>query len=304
MPDKPTEEERIIEIEMERLRDFRHHPFRIIEDDQMNQLMKSIEMYGVLSPLIVRPLPDGVYEVISGHRRKYAARALGYRKVPVIIRVMKDEDAVITMVDANLHRAGIRPSEKAFAIKMKYDAMREKLNRTPGKHSDDDELKGIRTVQILGKEMGESPKQVQRYLKITELEPRILALLDEKRISFNPAFEIAFLPQNEQLIVLDAMNYVQSAPSISQAQRIRKLSQEEGLTQQAAVQILEEIKKGEINRVTFKNVQLHQFFPKEYTAKQMKEEIIKILQDYTQKKTLEVNAKNEKNKNMYLEEEY
>ena len=304
MPDKPTEEERIIEIEMERLRDFRHHPFRIIEDDQMNQLMKSIEMYGVLSPLIVRPLPDGVYEVISGHRRKYAARALGYRKVPVIIRVMKDEDAVITMVDANLHRAGIRPSEKAFAIKMKYDAMREKLNRTPGKHSDDDELKGIRTVQILGKEMGESPKQVQRYLKITELEPRILALLDEKKISFNPAFEIAFLPQNEQLIVLDAMNYVQSAPSISQAQRIRKLSQEDGLTQQAAVQILEEIKKGEINRVTFKNVQLHQFFPKEYTAKQMKEEIIKILQDYTQKKTLEVNAKNEKNKNMYLEEEY
>ena len=281
MTDIATEEERIIELEMERLRDFCHHPFRITEDNQMKQLMRSIELYGVLSPLIVRPLPEGVYEVISGHRRKYAAAALGYRKVPVIIRVMKDEDAVITMVDSNLHRDGIRPSEKAFAIKMKYDAMREKLNRTPGKHSDDD-IKGIRTVQILGKEMGESPKQVQRYLKITELEPRFLALLDDKKISFNPAFEIAFLAKKDQVVVLDAMDYAQSSPSISQAQRIRALSQENKLTIQAAAQILEEVKKGEINRVTFKNEQLHRFFPKEYTAKKMKEEIIRILEERTE----------------------
>ena len=281
MTDLATEEERIIELEMERLRDFCHHPFRITEDNQMKQLMRSIELYGVLSPLIVRPLPEGVYEVISGHRRKYAAAALGYRKVPVIIRVMKDEDAVITMVDSNLHRDGIRPSEKAFAIKMKYDAMREKLNRIPGKHSDDD-IKGIRTVQILGKEMGESPKQVQRYLKITELEPRFLALLDDKKISFNPAFEIAFLAKKDQGVVLDAMDYAQSSPSISQAQRIRALSQENKLTIQAAAQILEEVKKGEINRVTFKNEQLHRFFPKEYTAKKMKEEIIRILEERTE----------------------
>ena len=270
-------EERIIEIEMERLRDFRDHPFRIKEDQEMKDLMDSIRLYGILTPLIVRPLPDGVYEIVSGHRRKYAAKMLGYRKVPVIIRVLTDDDAIIGMVDSNLHREHVLPSEKAFAIKMKYEAIKRNNGRKKKGGQGDARPKGVRSIHILSEQTGDSAKQIQRYLKLTELMPELLEMLDNGKISFNPAYEIAFLPVNQQQKVLEAMHAVQSAPSLSQAQRIRGLGQEGTLTVTKAREILAEIKKGEINRVTFKNEQLYQFFPRNYPAKKMKQDILDIL---------------------------
>ena len=192
MNEKETDREQIIEMEVERLREFKDHPFTVTADTQMQQLMDSISQYGILCPLIVRPLPEGVYEIISGHRRKYAAQELGYRKVPVIIRVMKDDEAIINMVDANLQREVIKPSEKAIAYKMKYDAIKRTGGRKKGSQNDHP-LKGVKTIQIIGKDFGDSPKQVQRYLKIAELIPELLEKLDDGTISFNPAFEIAFL---------------------------------------------------------------------------------------------------------------
>jgi len=211
LPDRIMEDERIIEIETERLRTFQNHPFKVADDQQMTQLIESIKHYGILTPLIIRPLPEGVYEIISGHRRKYAAQQLGYRKVPVVIRVLKDEDAVISMVDSNLQRENISPSEKAFALKMKYDAMKRKSGRRK-KGQIDYQMKGKKTVQIIGDESGDSPKQVQRYLKITELIPELLQYLDDQKLSFNPAFELAFLKEEEQRMVFSAMEYTQSMP--------------------------------------------------------------------------------------------
>ena len=198
-------EERIIEIEIERLRDFRNHPFQIKEDQEMKDLMDSIRLYGILTPLIVRPLPDGVYEIVSGHRRKYAAERLGYRKVPVIIRVLTDDDAIIGMVDSNLHREHVLPSEKAFAIKMKYEAIKRNTGRKKKGGQEDARPKGVRSIHILSEQTGDSAKQIQRYLKLTELMPELLEMLDNGKISFNPAYEIAFLPVNQQQKVLEAI---------------------------------------------------------------------------------------------------
>ena len=271
------DDERVIEIEIERLRDFKNHPFRIVEDEQMKGLMASIAQYGILSPLIVRPVPEGVYEIVSGHRRKYAAKLLGYRKVPVIIRVLSDDEAVICMVDANLQRETMRPSEKASAIRMKYDAMK----RTPGTRPRSRrgyKVYGIRTVQIIGKAFGKSPKQIQRYIRIAELVPELLEKLDNGGIGFNPAYEVSFLKETEQRLLLEAMRFVQAKPSLSQAQRMKKISQEGSLTLQKIKAILTEVKKGEIRRVMFKNEQLYQFFPRDYSPQRMQQEILNILE--------------------------
>ena len=273
-------EEKIIEMEIERLRDFRNHPFHVKDDAEMEDLKNSIRRFGILSPIIVRPMQDGAYEIISGHRRKHAAKSLGYRKVPVIIRALEDDDAVISMVDSNLHREWISYSEKAFAIKMKYEAMKRNTGRRKKGSQREARPKGIRTVHILGEETGDSPKQIQRFLKITELIPEMMEQLDQNGISFNPAYEIAFLPEKQQKIVLDAMRCIQSAPSLSQAQRIRRLGEEGELTVERAREILSEVKKGEINRVTFKNEQLYQFFPRDYPAKKMKQDILDILREW------------------------
>ena len=275
-------EERVIEIEPERLRDFEAHPFHVTEDDEMKNLMESIKLYGILNPLIVRPRPEGFYEIISGHRRKYAAQNLGYRKIPVIIRVLSDEEAVVMMVDSNLQRENLLPSEKAFAIKMKYEAIKRNGGRRIKGSQSGILQKGVRSVHILGEQTGDSPKQIQRYLKITELVPELLAMLDNRKISFNPAYEIAFLTEEQQEKVVKAMKMVHSAPSLSQAQRIRQLGQEQALSIQKVREILSEIKKGEINRVTFKNEQLYQFFPHGYPAKRMKQDILDILQQWKQ----------------------
>ena len=272
---KKFDDEKVIEIEVERLRTFHNHPFKVQDDKEMHLLKESIKQYGVLNPLVVRPVPDGVYEIISGHRRKYAAEQLGYRKVPVIIRVMNDEEAVIKMVDSNLQRERISYSEKAFAYKMKNDAMK----RSAGKPRSqiDHNLKGKRTVEIIADETGESPKQVQRYITLTNLIPELLQQLDDDLISFNPAVELAALKESEQKELIEAMDYAQSIPSLSQAQRMKKLSKEGKFSLEKMQDILSEIKKGEVTRVTFTNEQLHKYFPNSYTPEMMKREIVEIL---------------------------
>ena len=272
----PNEEEKIIQIEIERLTTFKDHPFKVQEDEDMKMLIESIEKYGILNPLIVRPLKEGVYEIVSGHRRRYAAEKLGYRKVPVIIRVMRDEESVIAMVDANLQRESISFSEKAFAYKMKNDAMKRVRGRKK-RGQIDDNLLGKRTIEIIAEESGESYKQIQRYIKVTALQPKLLEMLDKGEISFNPAVEISNLKMKEQENFIEAMDYAQSVPSLSQAQRIKALSKSGKLTLEKMQDILSEIKKGEITRVTFTNEQLHRYFPDNYTPQMMKREIIAIL---------------------------
>ena len=273
--EKLEEKEKVIEIEIERLRDFKEHPFHVKDDKEMSLLKESIKNYGILSPLIVRPVLDGVYEIVSGHRRKYAAQQLGYYKLPVIIRVMNDDEAIISMVDSNLQRERIRYSEKAFAYKMKNEAMKRKGGRK--KSQFDHKLKGKKTIELIGEEYGDSPKQVQRFIKITELIPELLQQLDDEMIGFNPAVEIASLKKEEQKQLLDAMDYAQSTPSLSQAQRLKKLSKSGSLTKEKMEDIMREIKKGEISRVTFTNEQLHRYFPTSYTPEKMKREILAIL---------------------------
>ena len=277
----PDPEEKIIEIELERLKAFPRHPFHVTEDEQMQSLMESIRQYGILTPLIVRPVPEGHYQIISGHRRHYAAGKLGYRKVPVIIRVLDDDEAVVSLVDANLQRENLMPSEKAFACRMKYDAMKRKGGRRKGSRVGY-RIPMPKTVEIIGKEIGESSKQVQRWLKIAELTPELLQKLDEGALSFSPTAELAFLKDEEQHEMLEAMDFTQSSPSLSQAIRIKKLSKSGELTAAGMRQILSEVKKEDGNRVTFRNEQLYQFFPKEYTAQRMKSEILNILQAWTE----------------------
>jgi len=277
-------EDMVVEIEVERLKEFPNHPFKVVADGQMVQLIESIRKYGILSPLIVRPVPDGFYEIISGHRRKYAAQNLGYRSVPVIIRIMEDDEAVVTMVDSNLHRVMIPPSEKANAYKMKYDALKRTGGRKKGGQMDY-RYKGMKTVEIVGSIMGDGPRQVQRWLKITELIPELQAKLDVSEIGFRPATELAWLKEEEQRWLLSAMEYTQSSPSMSQALRIKKSSQEGTLTEDEVKEILSEVKKGEISRVEFKNEQLYRFFPRDYTPAQMKKEILQMLQWWAENMT-------------------
>ena len=279
------ESEKVVEIGLERLRPFKNHPFKVKEDEAMAQLMESIERYGILNPLIVMPTREGVYQIVSGHRRKYCAEKLGYTQIPVIIRYMKEEDSIISMVDSNLHRDKILFSEKAFAYYMKNEAMKRKTGkRRRTQEGQLESIKGTKTIQLIGKETGESPRQVLRYIRLTLLVPELLDMLDEGKISFNPAVELSFLSEVEQKWVLNGMDYAQAAPSVSQAKRIKALSQEKKLTQQKINEILSEIKKSDMSRVIFKNSQMYKYFPRYYSAEQMKEEIIALLEkDYKRK---------------------
>ena len=268
-------DEKIVEIELERLRSFEKHPFKVTEDGQMMELQESIQKYGILNPLIVRPRPEGVYEIISGHRRKFAAEKIGYRKVPVIIRMLNDDEAVISMVDSNLQREMIRPSEKAFAYKMKYEVIKWKAGRR--KCGQVDQLFGKKSIEVIGEDCGDSPKQVQRYIRITELIPELLERVDDGSMGFTPAVQISYLKKEEQREMLEAMEFAQCSPSLSQAIRLKKLSGEEKLTEQMMETVLSEVKQKEIDRVVFKNEQLHRFFPTDYTSEQMRREILEIL---------------------------
>ena len=291
------ESEKVVEIGLERLRPFKNHPFKVKEDEAMAQLMESIERYGILNPLIVMPTREGVYQIVSGHRRKYCAEKLGYTQVPVIIRYMKEEDSIISMVDSNLHRDKILFSEKAFAYYMKNEAMKRKTGkRRRTQEGQLESIKGTKTIQLIGKETGESPRQVLRYIRLTLLVPELLDMLDEGKISFNPAVELSFLSEIEQKWVLNGMDYAQATPSVSQAKRIKALSQEKKLTQQKINEILSEIKKSDMSRVIFKNSQMYKYFPRYYSAEQMKEEIIALLEkDYKRK---ERQRKKEEKKNV------
>jgi ParB family chromosome partitioning protein len=268
-------DEKIVEIELERLRSFEKHPFKVTEDGQMMELQESIKKYGILNPLIVRPRPEGIYEIISGHRRKFAAEKIGYRKVPVIIRMLNDDEAVISMVDSNLQREMLRPSEKAFAYKMKYEVIKRKAGRR--KCGQVDQLFGKKSIEVIGEDCGDSPKQVQRYIRITELIPELLERVDDGSMGFTPAVQISYLKKEEQREMLEAMEFAQCSPSLSQAIRLKKLSGEEKLTEQMMETVLSEVKQKEIDRVVFKNEQLHRFFPTDYTSEQMRREILEIL---------------------------
>lgn len=273
--DQMDPDEKIVEIAIERLRVFEKHPFRVEMDSQMKDLQDSIKKYGIITPVIVRPRKEGYYEIISGHRRIFAAEKLGYRKVPTIIRFMTDDQAVIAMVDSNLQRERIQPSEKAFAYKMKYEAIKRKAGRR--KCGQVDHNLGKKSIELIGEECGDSPKQVQRYIKITNLIPEMLEKVDDGSMGFTPAVQLSYLKANEQKQMLDAMEFAQCTPSLSQALRIKKLSADGKLKVQDMEDILSEIKQKEIDRVVFKTEQLHRFFPVTYTAEQMRREILEML---------------------------
>lgn len=271
-------DEKVVEIEMERLRAFPNHPFKVIGDSQMIELQDSIKKYGVLNPLIVRPKIEGYYEIISGHRRKYAAEKLGYKKIPVIICMLQDDEAVVIMVDFNLQREQITPSEKAYAYKMKYDAIKKKAGRK--NCSQVDHNTGKRSIDVIGELCGDSAKQVQRYIKITELIPALLDKVDDGTMGFTPAVQLSYLKKKEQQEIMNAIDSTQCTPSLSQAIRMKKLSESGKLTEAEIEGILGEVKQKETDRVIFKNEQLYRFFPSTYTSEQMRREILEILKSW------------------------
>ena len=275
--------EKVQKIPISELVPFKNHPFKVVDDEAMLRTTESIAQFGVLTPLIARPLEDGGYEIISGHRRAHAAEAAGLTEVPVIVRDMDDDAATVLMVDSNLQRESILPSERAFAYKMKNEAMKRTAGR-PSKENASQVGTQKRTDQLMAEEMGESRNQIQRYIRLTNLIPELLDMVDQKQISFNPAVELSYLTPEEQQHVIEAMDFTQAAPSLSQAQRLKKLSQEGGCTLEAMQDILGEVKKGDLERVAFKSEQLRKYFPKSYTPKQMFDTIIKLLEQWQKKR--------------------
>lgn len=284
LPEDISEQVRKIPIRM--LVPFKDHPFKVIEDESMLRTTESIAMFGVLTPLIARPLEDGTFEIISGHRRVHAAELAGLTEVPVIVRQMDDDAATVLMVDSNLQRESILPSERAFAYKMKLEAIKHQGARTDlGSSATFRQVVGkLEASDLLGQDTGESGRQVQRFIRLTNLIPELLEMLDQKQISFNPAVELSYLTPEEQRRVIIAMDYTQAAPSLSQAQRLKKMSQEGECSLEDMCDILGEVKKGELDRVSFKNEQLKKYFPKSYTTKQMSDVIIKLLEQWQRKR--------------------
>lgn len=274
--------ERVQNIPISELVPFKDHPFKVVDDEAMLRTTESIAQYGVLTPLIARPLEGGGYEIISGHRRAHAAEMAGFTEVPVLVRQMDDDAATVLMVDSNLQRENILPSERAFAYKMKLEAMKHQ-----GSRSDLTSCQigtKLRSDQLVAENTGDSARTVQRYIRLTNLIPELLALVDQKQISFNPAVELSYLAPEEQEIFLAAMEEVQAAPSLSQAQRLKKLAQEGNFTMEAAREIMSEVKKGDLERVTFRNEQLRKYFPRSYTTQQMQDTILKLLDQWQKKK--------------------
>lgn len=271
--------EQVQQIPIEELFPFKEHPFKVLDDEAMQRTVESVAQYGVLAPLIARPRPEGGYEIISGHRRQYAAKLAGLDTLPVIVREMTDNAAVILMVDSNLQREHILPSERTFAYKMKLDAMKRTSGR-PSKENVSPIGTQKRSDQIMAEELGESRNQIQRFIRLTNLIPELLDLVDEKKISFNPAVELSYLDEAQQRDFLQAMDETQNAPSLSQAQRMKKLAQEEKFTYEAAFAIMGEAKKDELDKVVIKNDTLKKYFPRSYTPRQMEDVIIKLLEQW------------------------
>ena len=264
------------EMPLSDLHPFEGHPFKVLDDELMEQTVESIKQIGVVSPLIVRPDPEGGYEILSGHRRLHAAQLAGLETVPVIVKEMDDDAAIIFMVDSNLQRENILPSERAFSYKMKLEAMKHQGQR--GDLTSDQVGQKSWAVNQLADDANESKTQVQRFIRLTNLIPEILDMVDEKKIAFNPAVELSYLKPSEQKKFLEAMDYAQASPSLSQAQRLKKLSQEGGCTLDAMCEVMNEIKKDELDHVTIKNEVLRKYFPKSYTPKQMQDTIIRLLE--------------------------
>ena len=270
--------EQVQQIPIGELFPFKNHPFKVLDDESMQRTVESVEQYGVLSPLIARPRPEGGYEIISGHRRQHAAQLAGLDTLPVIVRNMDDDAAVLLMVDSNLQRENILPSERAFAYKMKLEALKNQ-----GARSDLTSAqigRKLEAADIVGQEAGESRNQVRRFIRLTNLIPELLDLVDEKKISFNPAVELSYLDESQQRDFLQAMDETQNAPSLSQAQRMKKLAQEGKLTYEAAFAIMGEAKKDELDKVVIKNDTLKKYFPRSYTPRQMEDVIIKLLEQW------------------------
>ena len=260
--------EQVQQIPIDALHPFTNHPFKVLDDEAMTRTVESIAQYGVLAPLIARPRPEGGYEIISGHRRQYAAKLAGLDTLPVIVRQMSDDAAVILMVDSNLQREHILPSERTFAYKMKLDALKNQGARSDLTSSQVG-MK-LQALDIVGQEAGDSRNQVHRFIRLTNLIPELLDLVDEKKISFNPAVELSYLDEAQQRDFLQAMDETQNAPSLSQAQRMKKLAQEGKLTYEAAFAIMGEVKKDELDKVVIKNDTLKKYFPRSYTPRRWK----------------------------------
>lgn len=280
--------EHVIMVDLEKIHPFKDHPFKVTDDEEMRKTADSIREYGVLVPAIVRPMENGEYEMISGHRRRYASMLAGKDDMPVIVRQMDDDTATILMVDSNLQRESILPSERAKAYAMKMQAMKhqgERTDLTSGQVVP--KLNRQRTTEIIGKESGESGKQVQRYVHLNNLIPEIMDLVDDKKIAFSPAVELSYLKPEEQKDFMQAMEYAQTTPSLSQAQRIKKLSQEGESNLNAMCTVMDEQKKAPDNRLVLQSEVLQKYFPKSYSAKQMQETIIKLLDQWMKKRSRE-----------------
>ena len=276
--------EQVQQIPIGELFPFKNHPFKVLDDESMQRTVESVEQYGVLSPLIARPRPEGGYEIISGHRRQHAAQLAGLDTLPVIVRNMDDDAAVLLMVDSNLQRENILPSERAFAYKMKLEALKNQGARsdlTCGQIGH--KLNGAKARDIVADESGDNARNVQRFIRLTNLVPELLDMVDEKKISFNPAVELSYLDEAQQRDFLEAMNDTQNAPSLSQAQRLKKLAQEGHFSYDVAFAVMGEEKKDELDKVVIKNDTLRKYFPRSYTPKQMEDTIIKLLDQWQRK---------------------
>ena len=274
--------EQVQQIPIGELFPFKNHPFKVLDDESMQRTVKSVEQYGVLSPLIARPRPEGGYEIISGHRRQHAAQLAGLDALPVIVRQMDDDAAVLLMVDSNLQRENILPSERAFAYKMKLEAIKNQGARsdlTSGQIVQKSKL----SIERVAEDAGEGYKTVQRFIRLTNLIPELLDMVDEKKIAFNPAVELSYLDESQQRDFLEAMNDTQNAPSLSQAQRLKKLAQEGHFSYDVAFAVMGEEKKDELDKVVIKNDTLRKYFPRSYTPKQMEDTIIKLLEQWQRK---------------------
>ena len=274
--------EQVQQIPIGELFPFKNHPFKVLDDESMQRTVESVEQYGVLSPLIARPLPEGGYEIISGHRRQHAAQLAGLETLPVIVRQMDDDAAVLLMVDSNLQRENILPSERAFAYKMKLEAIKNQGARsdlTSGQIVQKSKL----SIERVAEDAGEGYKTVQRFIRLTNLVPELLDMVDEKKIAFNPAVELSYLDESQQRDFLEAMNDTQNAPSLSQAQRLKKLAQEGHFSYDVAFAVMGEEKKDELDKVVIKNDTLRKYFPRSYTPKQMEDTIIKLLEQWQRK---------------------
>ena len=273
-----AQQERVQEIPLSELHPFEGHPFRVVDDEEMMNTAESVRNFGVLTPAIVRPDPDGGYEIISGHRRHRASELAGKETMPVIIRDMDDDAAIILMVDANLQRETILPSERAYAFKMKLDAIKHQGKATSA------QLAPKLSTEVIGESAGMSKDTVKRYIRLTELIPELLDMVDTGQLKFNPAVELSYLARQEQQDFLSAMDYAQTTPSLSQAQRIKKLAQSGECTLDAMCEIMNEIKKEEQGKVTFRTDALKKYFPKSYTSKQMEDKIIQLLEQWQKKR--------------------